>query len=61
MCIRDRSYHITDSASEASADAVWHRAVDRLRAFGYDKLLKELEYDPDLNVRDRVRDTLAQI
>ena len=60
-CGFNLSYHITDSASEASADAVWHRAVDRLRAFGYDKLLKELEYDPDLNVRDRVRDTLAQI
>ena len=58
-------FNLTYRAHEEHGEAqngldVSQMAVDRLRAFGYDKLLGDLRYDPSLNVRDHVHDTLLQ-
>ena len=54
-------FNLSYPESAEGDGAVRPSAVARLRAFGYDKLLQALEQDPEPNVRDRVRETLAQI
>ena len=60
-CGYNLTHPLTASAKDPGMDDEWHRAIARLRAFGFDKRLSALENDPDPNVRERVRDTLAQM
>ncbi|WFD05846.1 hypothetical protein MVES1_001180 [Malassezia vespertilionis] len=47
--------------AEDAAESVWERAAARLRAFGYDVLLRDLVDDIDANVKEIARDTRAQL